>query len=265
MISVRLKLVFLLAWLCLAVPVGAFPLRVLVEGPKPAMVISVSEPARYQGADGRTVDLQPGQFFNVTAERLGTLKVSNRGLILVGDRWYPETVYFTWYRGGVAAINYVDSETYLRGVVPREMPENYHPEALKAQAIAARTYALTSFKRRKHGKDFDLVDTVIDQVYGGFARFDARTGRSRWLVDPRTDRAVAETKGIVLNFERVHGEYRDKGIAGWMKYGQYMLPIRKGALLSQTVSHKMALAGWNYQQILYYWYQSALYQLPQNM
>jgi stage II sporulation protein D len=240
-------------------------LRVLVEGPKPTMNIAVSVPARYVHADGTVVALRPGELYPIARERLGMIKLPGDGLVLVGDRWYPESVYFGWLRGGIVAVNYVDSETYLRGVVPREMPESYHHEALKAQAIAARTYALTSFKRRKHGAYYDLVDTVMDQVYGGFARFDGRTGRSRWLTDPRTDRAVAETRGIVLNFDRVQGEYRAEGIKGWVRQGQYALPIRKGALLSQTVSQKMALAGWNHQQILWYWYESELYQLPRNL
>lgn len=229
------------------------------------MTIAVSAPAQLVLTDGTVIGLHPGGFYPINRDRLGTIKLPRDSLVLVGDRWYPESMVFGWLKGGVVAINCVESETYLRGVIPREMPESYHAEALKAQAVAARTYALTSYKRHKHGVYYDLVDTTTDQVYGGFARFDARTGRSRWLVDSRTDQAVAQTRGIVLNFDRVQGEYRSEGIKGWVKQGQYMLPVRKGALLSQTVSQKMALAGWNHQQILWYWYESELYQLPRNI
>jgi stage II sporulation protein D len=84
----------------------------------------------------------------------------------------------------------VDLETYLRGVVPREMGAWEYPalEALKAQAVAARTYAFVNLgKRAKDG--FDLVDTVSDQVYGG------RDGEQAL-----TDRAVAETTGLIATY-----------------------------------------------------------------
>ena len=69
------------------------------------------------------------------------------------------------------AINVVGLEDYLAGVVPREMPAAWHTEALKAQAVAARSYALA---RRVAGKTFDLYADVRSQVYGGIAAEDAR-------------------------------------------------------------------------------------------
>ena len=93
-------------------------------------------------------------------------------------------------QGRLTVMNTVDIETYLRGVVPKEMGAWEFPalEALKAQAVAARTYALANRgKRAKEG--FDLVDTVSDQVYGG------RDGEQ-----PLTDRAIEETKGLVAMY-----------------------------------------------------------------
>jgi stage II sporulation protein D len=93
-------------------------------------------------------------------------------------------------QGRLTVMNTVDLETYLRGVVPREMGAWEYPalEALKAQAVAARTYAMANRgKREKDG--FDLVDTVADQVYGG------RDGEQNL-----TDRAVEETKGLVATY-----------------------------------------------------------------
>ena len=84
----------------------------------------------------------------------------------------------------------MDLETYLRGVVPREMGPGEFPaiEALKAQAVAARTYAYANLgKRAKDG--FDLLDTVADQVYGG------KDGEQ-----PLTDRAVQETTGLIATW-----------------------------------------------------------------
>ncbi len=81
----------------------------------------------------------------------------------------------------------VGLEEYLQGVVPREMPSAWPDEALKAQAVAARSYALS---HRVSGKSFDLYADVRSQVYGGIV------GES-----PRTTAAVQATKGEVLLWE----------------------------------------------------------------
>jgi stage II sporulation protein D len=63
-------------------------------------------------------------------------------------------------------VDTVGLESYLKGVVPSEMPSNWSPEALKAQAVAARSYALANLTK---GRDFDLYGDTRDQVYGGIA------------------------------------------------------------------------------------------------
>lgn len=83
-------------------------------------------------------------------------------------------------------INQLDIESYLRAVVPSESYASWHIEALKAQAIAARTYALYQINHRKSW-DYDLVDNESDQAYGGI-------GKER----KSTDTAVKETEGLVL-------------------------------------------------------------------
>ena len=70
------------------------------------------------------------------------------------------------------AVNVVGLEQYLQGVVPQEMPSAWPDEALKAQAVAARSYALS---HRVSGKNFDLYADVRSQVYGGIAAESART------------------------------------------------------------------------------------------
>ena len=68
--------------------------------------------------------------------------------------------------GRLRAINLVGLEAYLYGVVPSEMPKDWLPEALKAQAVAARSYALAV---RKTGSWFDLYPDTRSQVYLGIA------------------------------------------------------------------------------------------------
>lgn len=91
--------------------------------------------------------------------------------------------------GKLAAINEVAIEDYVKGVVPSEMNPSWSFEALKAQAIAARTYGL--YKIRQNGKkDFDVVASTKDQVYKGRAGADGPGGR-----------ATDETRGQVLVFQ----------------------------------------------------------------
>ncbi len=90
---------------------------------------------------------------------------------------------------GVIAVNAVGLETYIRGVVARESPSSWPLEALKAQAVAARTYAVTTSKA---GNGWDQNDDTRSQVYGGVAAETANT-----------DLAVAETKGEVVTYDGV--------------------------------------------------------------
>ncbi|MBN1826959.1 MAG: SpoIID/LytB domain-containing protein [Candidatus Eisenbacteria bacterium] len=90
---------------------------------------------------------------------------------------------------GISAVNGIGMEDYLRGVVPWEigwLPEE-KIEALKAQAVAARTYALSRLGRE--GEPWDLVADEGDQVYRGLER-----------TDPVVDRAIRETAGVVAVF-----------------------------------------------------------------
>ena len=83
-----------------------------------------------------------------------------------------------------AIVNVLSLKNYLRGVVPNEMPVRFGLEALKAQTVAARNYAVTP--RVKAYDEFDVCDSVACQVY-----FGANTE------DPISDRAIDETNGII--------------------------------------------------------------------
>jgi stage II sporulation protein D len=88
----------------------------------------------------------------------------------------------------LCAVNHVDMETYLKGVVPAEISANWHLDALKAQAITARTFALKRAfaARQKSTAYFDVTDDTYCQVYLG-------TRQSQ-----KTNQAVDETKNLVL-------------------------------------------------------------------
>ena len=90
--------------------------------------------------------------------------------------------------GNFTLVNHVPLETYLRGVVPYEIGPNAPQEAIASQTIIARTYALRNL-RRFVADNYELCATVHCQVYKGL------TGATK-----RTDKAIADTKGLVLTY-----------------------------------------------------------------
>lgn len=98
---------------------------------------------------------------------------------------------------GLRVVNHLGLEAYLKGVVPREMPADWGddaPAALRAQAIAARSYALAT---RRRGDGFDAYADVRSQVYGGVAAEDERTSAA---VDATRGRVVTHAGRVATTF-----------------------------------------------------------------
>ena len=119
--------------------------------------------------------------------------LAETGKVLVNGKPYRGTVVIRQdSTGSLLALNEVDLESYLLGVVPAEIgtldPGLF--EALKAQAIAARTYALKRLEEPgEREKAYDLESTVMDQVYLG------ASGET-----PLGNRSVRETRGEVMRY-----------------------------------------------------------------
>jgi stage II sporulation protein D len=122
-----------------------------------------------KGKFGSPATAKPGEgFLRINGLRYrGDLEIHNRG-------------------GSLAVVNVLRLQSYLYSVVPREMPSSWPLEALKAQAVAARGYAV----RAARGSWFDIYDDTRDQVYGGL---DYSSGE-----DPGSTAAVQATSGQVL-------------------------------------------------------------------
>lgn len=127
------------------------------------------------------------------AARGSTLRLlaSGGGIVEIGGRPYRgEVLLRSAGPNRVTAVNVVDLEAYLLGVVPREIgrrPAN-EIEAMKAQAVAARTYAIGNLGGRA-AQGFDFYATIMDQVYGGVADEDTIVSR-----------AVRETRGEIVTY-----------------------------------------------------------------
>ena len=87
-------------------------------------------------------------------------------------------------------------EEYVLGVVAGEMPASFEMEALKAQAVASRTYA--AYKLEKSNKDYDVLADISDQVYIDEAKMQEKWGNDFKKYYDKIKMAVDATKGLVL-------------------------------------------------------------------
>jgi stage II sporulation protein D len=109
----------------------------------------------YTGTDINIREYKPSGEYNYA-----TLRTTK-----YGSNDYLGDIEFRYNSGSIDVINHVYLEYYLYGVVPHEMSNTWPLEALKTQAVAARTYA----KRYMNGSgSYDVVDTAANQVYKGF-------------------------------------------------------------------------------------------------
>lgn len=136
-----------------------------------------------------TIRFGPGLRVRPDAEPLqGPLVFSGRNEPLeLEGKPYRGTFEVIVDKGRLRVVNHVALEAYLFGVVPREVPASWPGEALKAQAVVARSYALAV---RRSGGIFDLFADVRSQVYGGLS-----------AEAPETTAAVLATAGQVVLFE----------------------------------------------------------------
>jgi len=235
--------------------VFTLPVRVALSTDAPAAAWSIyGDYALINGATGEVLfRLQPGDVFTATVARLPGSTVAQAVYIIqvernrvpagsfsgplvltegqgAGNRFelnvngtlrrYRGNLTLRLQDGRLLLINELPLEEYLYGVVPREMPAHWAMEALKAQAVAARSYAWYMLKYGR-GEFYDLLCTQASQVYGGL---DAE--------DPRTTAAVDGTRGLVLmEGGRVIPAYFHSSDGGWTEnsedvWREYIAAIR---------------------------------------
>lgn len=176
-------------------------------------------------------------------------------------RWYRGNLVVYNYNKKLTVINVVPLELYLLGVVPSEMPTSWNMEAHKAQAIAARSYAIANLN--KHGsRSYDLLDTPHDQAYGGAS-----------AENKKTNQAVIDTKGIVITYKgKVIPAYYHASSGGrtvnsgaaWASDAPYLHSVKgyddgikkngHGVGMSQHGANNLANKGYSAFDILKYFY-----------
>ena len=112
-----------------------------------------------------------------------------RGTTFLSERQYRGIIEFGRFQNNLlTAVNVIDIEDYLLSVVPAEMPPGWHLEALKAQAVAARTYAVGRYGFFAE-RGYDVCDTISSQLYLGVSN-----------ENENTTYAVNATRGIIMLF-----------------------------------------------------------------
>ena len=180
-------------------PAPVARVRVLVAEARPSVTVSSTVPFRVRDLFGQTYPLPAGDVVlgpklrvivnGAPTELVGPILFlpGSSPLALDRDRAYRGQIEVGVTGQKLSVINSLGLEQYLAGVVPQEMPSAWPGEALKAQAVAARSYALA---HRLGGKGFDLYADVRSQVYGGIR-----------AEQPAATAAIEATAGEVLLWE----------------------------------------------------------------
>ena len=180
--------------------------RIAVLQEEPSFYLQIKGAFEIQDESGRQVYKGKNLKKRLIKADSGKIILPGSLLNLVRLKIFPKSGYAyinnRLYRGRVSIIpkenarflvvNELDPENYLRGILCNEIAPWWPLDALKAQAVVARTYALYQRQFTKN-KDFDLTNDIYSQVYGG------KTSE-KW----RSNRAVDLTRGEILTFKEIY-------------------------------------------------------------
>jgi hypothetical protein len=161
--------------------------------------------------------------------------------LLVNGQPYAGRIRLLLEGGNLRLVNHVGLETYISSVVGAEMPSSWSMEALRAQAVAARSYALAHMARPAN-RHWHLGDTTRWQAYRGLGS-----------VSERTRQATGSTAGLILSYQGaiVESLYAANRQISLEAHGHL------GASMSQHGAQDLAERGYRYNQILGHYYQGA--------
>ncbi len=163
-----------------------------------------------------------GEERTVPGRWLDVAQTGDAGIRILDRRYRGKILIYLNDRGLLSVVNEIDLEEYLRGVVPMEMgPELYNEiEVLKAQAVAARTYAVRQLDTFAL-EGYDICSTPRCQVYGGMT-----------VEHPTSDKAVRETRGqVVLAVGKPAETFYSATCGGHTENVETVFPLKRGSYL----------------------------------
>jgi hypothetical protein len=221
-------------------------IRVALLGASASPQLGASGYWRLVDRDGRTVqDGGPDTSPDLGAAMAGRAEVwmetGSGQSLLVDGRPYEGRLRVLRGSGGLQLVNHLSLERYISSVVGAEMPSSWHMEALKAQAVAARSYAMAHMARPASAH-WHLGDTTRWQAYRGLGS-----------VNPRTRQATSSTSGVILSYQGgiVESLYAATTRITQEAHGHL------GASMSQHGAQDLAEQGLRYNEILGRYYQGA--------
>ncbi|MBN1913561.1 MAG: SpoIID/LytB domain-containing protein [Candidatus Omnitrophica bacterium] len=184
---------------------GSFPLR--VNGPYEIIdPLSNNILERQKSLKTTVTSSKKGIFLggkNFEFQKLLIKPVGEEGVLLNARRFRGDIYIIKKKNSKLSAVNLIEVENYIKGILYNEASHYWPLEALKAQAVACRTFALYQIEQNS-AKDYDVTSDIYSQVYGGKAS-------ERY----RTSRAVNETAGEVLTFKgKIFAAYYHATCAG---------------------------------------------------
>jgi len=133
-----------------------------------------------------SLDSNKDKYYEISNNKSLIIRSSDRRGIWINSKRYSGKINIVFRNNKILVINVLGVEKYLNSVVGSEMPHKWHIEALKAQAIASRTYAL----KKINNELYDIDSTQNNQVYNGL---ESSTFKTR--------RAVRETRSLVITYK----------------------------------------------------------------
>ncbi|NES85940.1 MAG: SpoIID/LytB domain-containing protein [Moorea sp. SIO2B7] len=221
-----------LLWIILVGPVqAAVELRVAIKKNVNQVKVGSSTTAIVKDAAGRKLgeiaamnafSAQPsGGGISVGKWKSGQIFIepTGDGYVWISDRWYRGRTRLVRKNKGIMAINHVELEDYLYSVVGAEAIPSWPLEALKAQAVAARSYAL--HKRYKSGNSmYDLDTTTVTQVYKGL---DSEYTSTHQAVDGTSGQVMTYNRKVILAvFHSSSGGHTENVEDIWMRKLPYL-------------------------------------------
>ena len=217
-----------------------------------AVAKQVSSLAVATSVEGYLVDINGQNYCNLTAKQSLVLQPQGQGMagegcqltnvawlepgeggyVYVGDRWYKGRVLLLASGDRLTAVNFVLLHDYLSSVVGSEMYVNWPLESLKAQAVAARSYALVHHVRNA-SRPYDLDNTQRYQAYLGIVK---ETHTTQTAVVATTGEFISHNGGIVESLYAASDEI--------------VALAHNGNGMSQTGAMELAAEGYTYTEIL---------------
>jgi stage II sporulation protein D len=227
---------------------GLLEMHVAIAMGVPSGAIGSSNGAKVTDAQGKTLkSLSAGISYSAQSSgdalQLGDQSLPSLvmvepqgGTLYLGNKAYRGKFLLAGQSGRIWVVNYIDLRQYLYSVVASEVSPSWNPEALKAQAVAARSYAMTYYFKPVNALYHMGADEYY-QVYSGIEREDARTNQA---VDQTAGEFVSYKGGIVESL--------------YAASDSIVVEAFQGKGMSQLGALKLADQGYNYLQILANYY-----------